>query len=154
MMTVFTASPSWGSDRIGFRNAMLMSILSSHRKVFSLSDLLHYPVLAAYIVTGTWTVRIRFGSRIHRLAYLYQYTKMKQVMAIVLLQTLSLAVGCRAEQLEQPRVAIATASDAKSGSNMISINLPPSECQNLSPMFSGKVKSFKPDWGTYCEAFK
>ena len=73
---------------------------------------------------------------------------------ISLLQTLFLLALCGTTQAEQPRVSLYTDSGTNTGLNTISTDFAPFECQTLSSAFSGKVKSFKPSWGTYCEAFE
>lgn len=79
---------------------------------------------------------------------------MKQAIGLSLLQVLFfLALGGKT-QAEQPRVSLFTGSSADTSSNTISTESAQFECQNLAPAFSGKVKSFKPSWGTFCEAFE
>jgi hypothetical protein len=79
---------------------------------------------------------------------------MKQAIGLSLLQVLSLLMLGGTTQAEQPRVSLSTGSSADTGSNTISTESVQFECQNLTPAFSGKVKSFKPTWGTFCEAFE
>lgn len=79
---------------------------------------------------------------------------MKQTMGLSLLQVLFLLVLGGTTQAEQPRVSLSTGSGADTRSNTISTESAQFECQNLTPAFSGKVKSFKPTWGTFCEVFE
>jgi len=81
-------------------------------------------------------------------------TSMKEMKGLSLLQAPFLLALCGTAQAEQPRVSLSTDSGTNTGLNTISTDSAPFECQTLSSAFSGKVKSFKPSWGTYCEAFE
>jgi hypothetical protein len=79
---------------------------------------------------------------------------MKEMTGISLIQALFLLALCGTTQAEQPRVSLSTDPGTDTGLNTISTDSAPFECQTLSSAFSGKVKSFEPSWGTYCEAFE
>jgi len=83
---------------------------------------------------------------------LYRDTIMKNTF--ILLQASTLVLLSMAEQAQLPRVMLATVLDNGNFSNSISANVPQAQCQNVGPLFVGKLRVFKPDMGTYCDAYR